>query len=409
MPERIPAPQIRLLYTLALAVVYVATALIGIRLAGEVPTPVWFPAGIATGCLLVFGYWLWPAVFIGALVTNAFTLGLGLFQIPLGIGNTAEVLAATYLIRRYANGPAALESPSTVISFAFWGAGISSIIGATIGTLSFLLASAIKQSAFESNFVNWWLGDAAGIIVATPVILQIAHPARLASEPPRVRDFAVLVLVTTLTGFLIFGGIAPVSSAHYPITFLVLPVLTWAAYRFGPPGAALANLLIAVIATWGTQRNLGPFETGNEVSDFWLLEVFLAVTSLTSLVVSAGFYDRQRALVAERRAEVLLRLTEERQRASEQRRANVAEEARTRLREFMGMVVHDLRGPLTVTLGYIQLLSRRGGRIDEPQNQETLGRIENSVLMMNRLVSDLLDASRVGSGRFTVRPWRRIW
>jgi signal transduction histidine kinase len=57
-----------------------------------------------------------------------------------------------------------------------------------------------------------------------------------------------------------------------------------------------------------------------------------------------------------------------------------------------------------VTLGYIQFLSRRGGSIDEPQNRVTLGRIESSLRMMNRLVNDLLDASRIGSGRFTVRP-----
>jgi signal transduction histidine kinase len=142
--------------------------------------------------------------------------------------------------------------------------------------------------------------------------------------------------------------------------------------------------------------------TGNSVADFWLLEVFIAVTSLTSLVVSAGFFDRQRLLVAERWAEERLRFSEERQRQNEQRRADAAEVARNKLRDFMGMVVHDLRGPLTVTLGYIQVLGRRTGRLEDQPNRETLGRIENALLMMNRLVSDLLDASRVGAGRFSI-------
>jgi signal transduction histidine kinase len=393
----------RVLSIAGLAAAYVVTAIAGIYVAKEAPTPIWFPAGIATGCLLVFGAWLWPAVFVGALVTNALSLGLGLVQIPVATGNTLEVLAAVYFIRLYANGTRAFESPTTVWNFAILGAGLSSVVGAVVGSLSFLAAGAIAPTAFASNLLTWWLGDAAGIIVMTPVILQIAQPARLSSMPIRVVDGVLLVSATTLTGLFIFGGLTAASTEHYPLPFLVLPVLIWAAYRFGPPGTALANLIIAVIATWGTQRGLGPFETPNPNFDFLMLETFLGVYSLSSLLLAAGFYERQRALAAERTAEEGQRLAEERQRESERQRADAAEAARNQLRDFLGMVVHDLRGPLTVTLGYTQFLRPKIEAAGLSREGEILGKVETSLRTMSRLIDDLLDATRLGSGRFTIR------
>jgi signal transduction histidine kinase len=122
----------------------------------------------------------------------------------------------------------------------------------------------------------------------------------------------------------------------------------------------------------------------------------MTVTTVMVLVLAAAVLDR-------RRAESTIRATEEQLRRVEQRRADEAEAARDQLREFMGMVVHDLRGPLTVTNGYAQILHRRLKALENADDREIV-KIENSVATMRRLVDDLLDSTRIGAGRFVINP-----
>ena len=76
--------------------------------------------------------------------------------------------------------------------------------------------------------------------------------------------------------------------------------------------------------------------------------------------------------------------------------------ARRNLQNFMGMVAHDLRGPLTTLSGYAQLLERSD--LPAERRQAGLTVIRDSAQRMNRLVTDLVDAVRIGAGSFQVRP-----
>jgi signal transduction histidine kinase len=91
-------------------------------------------------------------------------------------------------------------------------------------------------------------------------------------------------------------------------------------------------------------------------------------------------------------------------RQRERRRAREAEIAREQLREFMGLVVHDLRGLLTVAMGYSQLTRRQLTGTDSVMILNALDKIDRAQRGMHRLVNDLLDATRIGAGRFVIHP-----
>jgi integral membrane sensor domain MASE1 len=63
---------------LLLAVIYLIADKLGLRLAFVNPsaTAVWPPTGIALAALLLLGYQVWPAIFLGAFLTNITTAGL---------------------------------------------------------------------------------------------------------------------------------------------------------------------------------------------------------------------------------------------------------------------------------------------------------------------------------------------
>lgn len=85
------------------------------------------------------------------------------------------------------------------------------------------------------------------------------------------------------------------------------------------------------------------------------------------------------------------------------------EEARARLErmvelqnEFMGMAAHDLRTPLTVALGYGQLLAC--DRLDlPPPHRKMAAAIQRNCEFMLRLIDDLLDLEALKSGKLTLQ------
>lgn len=91
--------------------------------------------------------------------------------------------------------------------------------------------------------------------------------------------------------------------------------------------------------------------------------------------------------------------------ARDRRLHEEAEHARQRLQQFIGMVAHDLRGPLGVIATSLELLreSRRRNRMEVQQH--VLPATENAIRRMRRLVDDLLGAARIGAGRFQIRPF----
>ena len=67
----------RIAVALAVMVAYVVAGKLGLHFAflHASATPIWPPAGIALAALLLFGYSVWPAVFVAAFVVNVTTAG----------------------------------------------------------------------------------------------------------------------------------------------------------------------------------------------------------------------------------------------------------------------------------------------------------------------------------------------
>ena len=89
----------------------------------------------------------------------------------------------------------------------------------------------------------------------------------------------------------------------------------------------------------------------------------------------------------------------------DQKRAEAqAEEANHLKDEFLATVSHELRTPLTSILGWARLL--RSTTIDQPTRDKGLDTLERSAKAQAQLIEDLLDVSRITSGklRLDVQP-----
>lgn len=70
--------------------------------------------------------------------------------------------------------------------------------------------------------------------------------------------------------------------------------------------------------------------------------------------------------------------------------------------EWNAIVAHDLRQPIHTLSLAVDLLARQAN--DSPKSQKLLGHAAAAVQQLERMVSDLLDASRLEAARLTVRP-----
>ena len=83
---------------------------------------------------------------------------------------------------------------------------------------------------------------------------------------------------------------------------------------------------------------------------------------------------------------------------------NEAETANRLKDEFLATLSHELRTPLNAVLGYTQML--RGGAIGAERLPSVLETIERNAKLQEQLISDVLDVSRIITGklRLDVRP-----
>jgi integral membrane sensor domain MASE1 len=267
--------------------IYVLAGRVGLEFFGLLhpsASPVWPPTGVAIAALLVFGFRAAPAVFIGAFLVNLLTAGTFLTSLGIAAGNTLEGVVAAYLVGRFANGRNVFDRALDIFKFAALGALASAALSATIGVSILTAAGQAVPAQFGGIWLTWWLGDVAGAILFTPLLVLWYRDPGLAGTANRALEalllFATVAAVTSLVFF------HPLF-ARFPLAFLCLPPLAWAAFRFRPRAVAAAVAAMSVIATWATATGNGPFVMATANESLLVLQAFTATIVLTTLVMAA--------------------------------------------------------------------------------------------------------------------------
>jgi len=90
-------------------------------------------------------------------------------------------------------------------------------------------------------------------------------------------------------------------------------------------------------------------------------------------------------------------------RTAELKRLNVELAEANRAKDvFLATLSHELRTPLTPVVGWIKLL--RSGTLDEKSVLQALDAIERNAWLQSRLIDDLLDTSRIATGKLHFEP-----
>jgi two-component sensor histidine kinase len=278
----------------SVAVIYLAVAKLSLALASVHPsaTPIWPPTGFALAVVLLLGYRIWPAIFLAAFIANVTTAGSTYTSLAIATGNILESVVGAYLINRWSDGLGTFDTPTGVAKFALICFVPSTMISATLGVGSLSLSGYADWADFISIWMTWWVGDLAGALVLTPVIL-LWTTRGFPGRQEWLQSCAVFGAVIVV-GLIAFSPLIEQTPSRGPLAFLAVLPLMWAALRCNQRDTATTALILTCFAIWGTASNGGPFARTNLNESFLLLLAFVISISVPSLALSADVATRKR-------------------------------------------------------------------------------------------------------------------
>ncbi len=369
-------------------IVYLGALLLGDALdfPPEGVSTFWPGSGLLMAALLLTSPRQWAGLLFLAIIANvvseAVVLGHSVWQgLMFGIGNSLEGTVGAWLLRRYLGSPPALRSVRDVLALTVFGMLIGTGVGALIGAT----VLSVQGFRFPFSFIlqAWWLADALGVLIMVPVILSWASAVQRGfhrAVPARVMEGVALFAALVFVGQLVFGSEPAPAASMLDFPYIVYPILLWAVLRFDLRVVTAALLVTAFMVVLNANLGRSPFVVaGQSVREQVLaIQAFLTVTTLSTLIVAAMVHERREAV------------------AMQERLIAELEAKNAELERFTYTVSHDLKSPLFTIQGFIGLLEQdvAEGRVERARKD--IKRIRDAALTMQRLLSELLELSRIG-------------
>jgi PAS domain S-box-containing protein len=278
------------------AAAYFTTGLLGQWLSpAESPiVPLWLPAGIALACMMLDARHLWTGLWAGAFCV---ALYIGIPAELSVLVATANVLAAgagALLLVRVARVDPALSSRRDATLFGLLGAVATPIFSASLGMSILCWGGYASWQGFGNGWMRWWLGDAAGVIVAAPALLIWTRGER------RRMSAAAMAEAGIIAGALVFSTIAafahPAAMPAYPLAFLPFPFVIWATLRFGAHGMSAAVVTTSLVSIFGSIVSPTGMVGTEGMARVGMLWLFNATIGSTALFLSAFLSDARSAM-----------------------------------------------------------------------------------------------------------------
>jgi diguanylate cyclase (GGDEF)-like protein len=305
---------------------------------------VWFPSGMT----LALVYLLGDRVILGIIAGSTFALSINPIRENLPVlefnhllivaacncGNVLQPLIATYVIKRFAQHKNIFNHVNTVVLYIA-AAIFSPMVSATFGITSLCITGKIKWDGYVISWLTWWIASAIAHLIFTPTILLWKKTVYKYVQH-RLKEIIVVILIFSAISWIAF-------IKTYPLAYLSLPILIWTVFRYGSFFASLLVSIVSLVAILSTSQGYGLYIKGSPNESLLLLQSFMAVFAVTSLILSAVIDERTEA------KELLKQAIENLEYTVNQRTAELIE-SKAQLSGFftsapvgMGIVDHQLR------------------------------------------------------------------
>jgi PAS domain S-box-containing protein len=284
---------------LLLAALYVIGGLLGKGssfMGGEVAL-VWPPAGIALAAILILGNRVWWGVAFGAWVFT-FMRGspFGIFTLATAVGNTAGALVCAYLLERFVGFKNSMERLRDSSGFVLFACLLGTTVNALFNAVGLCYSRQLPWDQMFPNAAVWWVPNAMGVLVVTPILLAWASPCSLRLNVAGWIEAACCAIGLIIGTEMSFNSWFVQGMENYPLAFLPYPFLVWGALRFGQRGGTTGTLVVASLAMSELLHHRGPFWSGNDQTSLMLIGCYIGVVAIGNLLMAGTAMERRVAV-----------------------------------------------------------------------------------------------------------------
>jgi PAS domain S-box-containing protein len=292
----------RLAYTALLVFAgYYLGAKVGLALTFQ-PNPIsvlWPPNSILFAALLLTAVSAWWVVLMAALSAHLLAELQGGIPVSMVLcwfaSNVCEALIGALFVRRLIDGPLTFNGLRNVLIFIAT-AIIATFVSSFLDS-AFVMLNGWGTRSYRELWETRFFSNVVASLTLVPVIVTWASGgfATLRSAARgRVIEAGVLVVALIVTTVLVFDSSIGTGSAP-ALLYVPLPLLLWAALRFGPTGTSTSFAVVAFVVIWGAGHGMGPMGARSPEENAQSVQLFLIFVAPSLLLLAAVLEERKAA------------------------------------------------------------------------------------------------------------------
>jgi len=294
------------LLIVAISYYLAAKTSLSLRFSGSTKAALWPTNAVLVTALLltpVRRWWMYLLAVVPAHILVHWTYHIGAMWMAFQIGhNTVLALTAATILKRLGPSLFTFDHLDDVLVFLGTAILVPGLAAAGLVTTVSTICSeeTIRLHGWPVSFwqseSRMWLTNTVSFLVFVPVILLFASRGRFWIQTLNSRKSGEAIAlggVLLASGYLIFGS-GYASPSWEPATFLIsLPLLLWAAIRFGPAGNSLAIAVVVCVSFWRAYRGDGPFAQESALSKVESMQLFWILLTVPLMPLAAMIQEHK--------------------------------------------------------------------------------------------------------------------
>ena len=270
-------------------------------LSDRIFAPFW-PPNIVLFCALLITpprqWWIYIAAALPAHILAELRVGMPVSQFIVAFATNCLVsIANAFAVQRLMVEPPWFGTIRKTIIYVLITAFLSPAFCALGGAFVQILGGGSLED-YGLFWARWYASNALGSLTLGPIaMICIESTTRPRLAPAgRAVEAAIVAALLIAACVVAFEDLPSIATGYLPLLlYLPLPIIVWAAVRFGAKGASGAVFVISVALIWRTLNGPSLFDIGSPETNVFGMQLFLIGLSPPILLLGAAIEETRRA------------------------------------------------------------------------------------------------------------------
>jgi diguanylate cyclase (GGDEF)-like protein len=252
--------------------------------------------------VLIRGSYVWPGVFLSAFIGNVWayadfsSLSMTIASLSSGsangLGDVICSVGSAYYFTFFNRDGNPFKSLKAFLLLFLFGVLLGPLLSALMGVSALLATGFLATGSYWISFFTWFIGDAVGVLVFTPMLLTYFFPRQERSK--KISNLEIVLFVTTL--FLIpFVGFFPdiLSVLRQQQGLLIVPVFLWGVLRMKQIVIFNSVGYFSVLLIFLSYFEPGLIDYESQFESVLILQLYIIVTISSVFILSSLVNEKE--------------------------------------------------------------------------------------------------------------------